>query len=69
MRCEAKSFSSLAHNEVSGEPRRCASLRRMPTSRLTEPEDIADVIVSLAIDDARHIIGQLRHVSGGDYLA
>ena len=43
--------------------------RRMPTGRLAEPEDIADVIVLLATDDARHIIGQLRHVSGGDYLA
>jgi NAD(P)-dependent dehydrogenase (short-subunit alcohol dehydrogenase family) len=43
--------------------------RRMPTGRLAEPEDIADVIVFLATDDARHIIGQLIHVNGGDYLA
>jgi NAD(P)-dependent dehydrogenase (short-subunit alcohol dehydrogenase family) len=37
--------------------------------RLAEPEDIADVIVFLATDDARHIIGQLLHVNGGDYLS
>ena len=43
--------------------------RRMPTGRLAEPEDSADVIVCLAIDDARHIIGQLLHVNGGDDLA
>ncbi len=43
--------------------------RRTPTGRLAEPEDIADVIVFLATDDARHIIGQLIHVNGGDYLA
>jgi len=43
--------------------------RQMPTGRLAEPEDIADVIVFLATDDARHIIGQLIHVNGGDYLA
>lgn len=43
--------------------------QRMPTGRLAEPEDIADVIVFLATDDARHIIGQLIHVNGGDYLA
>jgi 3-oxoacyl-[acyl-carrier protein] reductase len=43
--------------------------RRMPTGRLAEPEDIADVIVFLATDDASHISGQLRHVHGGDYLA
>jgi NAD(P)-dependent dehydrogenase (short-subunit alcohol dehydrogenase family) len=43
--------------------------RTNPTGRLAEPEDIADAIVFLATDDARHIIGQLIHVNGGDYLA
>jgi NAD(P)-dependent dehydrogenase (short-subunit alcohol dehydrogenase family) len=43
--------------------------QRLPTGRLAEPEDIADVIVFLATDDARHVIGQLIHVNGGDYLA
>jgi 3-oxoacyl-[acyl-carrier protein] reductase len=43
--------------------------QRLPTGRLAEPEDIADVIVFLATNDARHIIGQLIHVNGGDYLA
>jgi 3-oxoacyl-[acyl-carrier protein] reductase len=43
--------------------------QQMPTGRLAEPEDIADVIVFLATADARHIIGQLIHVNGGDYLA
>ena len=46
-----------------------ALAQRLPTGRLAEPEDIADVIVFLATDDARHIIGQLIHVNGGDYLA
>lgn len=43
--------------------------RQLPVGHLAEPEDIADVIVFLATDDARHIIGQLIHVNGGDYLA
>jgi 3-oxoacyl-[acyl-carrier protein] reductase len=43
--------------------------KQMPTGRIAEPEDIADVIVFLATDDARHMIGQLIHVNGGDYLA
>lgn len=43
--------------------------QRMPTGRIAEPEDIADAIMFLATDDARHIIGQLIHVNGGDYLA
>jgi NAD(P)-dependent dehydrogenase (short-subunit alcohol dehydrogenase family) len=43
--------------------------RSNPTGRLAEPEDIADVVVFLATDDARHVVGQLIHVNGGDYLA
>jgi 3-oxoacyl-[acyl-carrier protein] reductase len=46
-----------------------ALARQLPVGRLAEPEDIADVIVFLATDEARHIIGQLLHVNGGDYLA
>src|SRR3989441_5299247 len=41
--------------------------RRSPTGRLAEPEDIADVIVFLATDAARFVVGQLIHVNGGDY--
>jgi NAD(P)-dependent dehydrogenase (short-subunit alcohol dehydrogenase family) len=41
--------------------------RNNPTGRLAQPEDIADVIVFLATDAARHLIGQLIHVNGGDY--
>lgn len=38
-----------------------------PSGRLAEPEDIADVVVFLATDEARHLVGQLLHVNGGDY--
>src|SRR5215510_2848657 len=41
--------------------------RANPTGRLAEPEDIADVVVFLATDEARYIVGQLVHVNGGDY--
>jgi len=40
-----------------------------PTGRLAEPDEIADVIVFLATDAARYVVGQLIHVNGGDYLA
>ena len=43
--------------------------QRLPTGQLAEPDDIADVIVFLATHEARHIMGQLIHVNGGDYLA
>jgi NAD(P)-dependent dehydrogenase (short-subunit alcohol dehydrogenase family) len=41
--------------------------RANPTGRLAEPADIADVVVFLATDEARYIVGQLIHVNGGDY--
>jgi 3-oxoacyl-[acyl-carrier protein] reductase len=41
--------------------------RSNPAGRLAEPEDIADVVVFLATDAARHVVGQLIHVNGGDY--
>jgi 3-oxoacyl-[acyl-carrier protein] reductase len=44
-----------------------ALARSNPSGRLAEPEDIADVVVFLATDDARHLVGQLIHVNGGDY--
>jgi len=44
-----------------------AFARANPTGRLAEPDDIADVVVFLATDDARYVVGQLIHVNGGDY--
>jgi NAD(P)-dependent dehydrogenase (short-subunit alcohol dehydrogenase family) len=41
--------------------------RANPTGRLAEPKDIADVVVFLATDEARYVVGQLVHVNGGDY--
>jgi NAD(P)-dependent dehydrogenase (short-subunit alcohol dehydrogenase family) len=41
--------------------------RTNPSGRLAEPDDIADVVVFLATDAARFVVGQLIHVNGGDY--
>src|SRR5499433_1962510 len=41
--------------------------RANPSGRLAEPDDIADVVVFLATDAARWVVGQLIHVNGGDY--
>ena len=38
--------------------------RTNPTGRLAEPDDIADVVVFLATDEARYVVGQLVHVNG-----
>lgn len=37
----------------------------VPLGRIAEPEDIADVIVFLASDDARYVCGALVEVNGG----
>jgi NAD(P)-dependent dehydrogenase (short-subunit alcohol dehydrogenase family) len=41
--------------------------RNNPSGRLAEPDDIADVVVFLATDAARFVVGKLIHVNGGDY--
>ncbi|HEY7493901.1 MAG TPA: SDR family NAD(P)-dependent oxidoreductase [Candidatus Tectomicrobia bacterium] len=42
---------------------------QIPLGRLAMPEDIADVAVFLASEEARHITGQTLHVNGGSYLS
>ena len=37
----------------------------VPLGRIAEPEDIADVILFLASDDARYMCGALVEVNGG----
>jgi 3-oxoacyl-[acyl-carrier protein] reductase len=40
-------------------------LNRTPTGRITQPEDVADVIVFLCSDKARQITGEVIRVDGG----
>jgi len=40
----------------------------VPLGRMAVPEDIADVAVFLASDQARHITGQTIHVNGGQFM-
>jgi 3-oxoacyl-[acyl-carrier protein] reductase len=45
-----------------------AAGRQIPLGRIADPEDIADLAVFLASEEARHITGQTIHVNGGSYL-
>jgi 3-oxoacyl-[acyl-carrier protein] reductase len=45
-----------------------AMAQAVPLGRMGQPEDIADVAVFLASEDARHVTGQVVHVNGGQYL-
>jgi 3-oxoacyl-[acyl-carrier protein] reductase len=42
--------------------------REVPLGRMATPDDIAEVIVFLASDAARHITGQTIHANGGSFL-
>ena len=44
-----------------------ALARTVPLGRMARPEEIADVIVFLAGDDARYVTGQTVFVNGGSY--
>jgi NAD(P)-dependent dehydrogenase (short-subunit alcohol dehydrogenase family) len=41
---------------------------QVPLGWMAQPEDIADAIVFLAADEAKHITGQVIHVNGGQYF-
>jgi 3-oxoacyl-[acyl-carrier protein] reductase len=42
-----------------------AAVASIPLSRVGQPEDVADVIVLLASEQARWLTGQTLHVGGG----
>jgi 3-oxoacyl-[acyl-carrier protein] reductase len=43
-------------------------LAMIPSGRVGQPEDVADVIVLLASEQARWVTGQLLHVGGGSRM-
>ena len=42
---------------------------RNPLGRLTTPEDVANVIYLLTLDEARWVNGALIRVDGGEHVA
>jgi 3-oxoacyl-[acyl-carrier protein] reductase len=43
--------------------------RAVPLGRMGRPEEMADMAVFLASDQARYVTGQVYHVNGGAYMA
>jgi NAD(P)-dependent dehydrogenase (short-subunit alcohol dehydrogenase family) len=43
--------------------------REVPLGRMATPNDIADMAVFLASEEARYVTGQTLHVNGGQYLS
>ena len=46
-----------------------AIISKIPSSRLGEPEDIANAVLFLASDQSNYINGETIHVNGGMYMA
>ena len=44
-------------------------LSKIPSSRLGEPEDVANAVLFLASDQSNYINGETLHVNGGMYMA
>lgn len=44
-----------------------AASAAVPLGRMAQPDDIADVVVFLLSDEARHVTGQTLHINGGQY--
>ena len=42
--------------------------KAIPLGRMAQPDDIADVALFLASDEARFVTGQTLHVNGGSYM-
>jgi len=51
------------------EQMKAGALRRNPLGRLTLPEDVADVVFLLSLDEARWVNGALIRVDGGEHVA
>jgi NAD(P)-dependent dehydrogenase (short-subunit alcohol dehydrogenase family) len=55
---------------IPGSARMKAGARlRNPFARLTTPEDVANVVYLLSLDEARWINGALIRVDGGEHVA
>ena len=46
-----------------------AIISKIPSSRLGEPEDVANAVIFLASDQSNYISGETLHVNGGMYMA
>ena len=44
-------------------------ISKIPSSRLGEPEDVANAVIFLASDQSNYISGETLHVNGGMYMA
>ena len=63
--CIAPGFIKTPMTDVLTDEQKNAMLSRIPEGRFGNPEDIANIAIFLASDEAAYITGQTIHVNGG----
>jgi 3-oxoacyl-[acyl-carrier protein] reductase len=67
--CISPGFIKTAMTEKIDEKFKEIIISKIPSSRLGEPEDIANAVVFLASNQSDYINGETLHVNGGMYMA
>tara|TARA_B100000963_G_scaffold278352_1_gene246743 strand:- start:10969 stop:11706 length:738 start_codon:yes stop_codon:yes gene_type:complete len=67
--CISPGFIKTAMTDKLDEKFKELILSKIPSSRLGEPEDIANAVLFLASDQSNYINGETIHVNGGMYMA
>ena len=67
--CVSPGFIKTDMTEKIDEKFKEAIISKIPSSRLGEPEDVANAVLFLASDQSNYIYGETIHVNGGMYMA
>ncbi len=67
--CISPGFIKTSMTDNLDEKVRELIISKIPSARLGEPEDIANVVLFLASDQSNYINGETIHVNGGMYMA
>ena len=67
--CISPGFIKTAMTDKIDEKFKDMIISKIPSARLGEPEDIANVVLFLASDQSNYINGETIHVNGGLYMA
>tara|TARA_B100000963_G_scaffold304905_1_gene278916 strand:- start:9 stop:746 length:738 start_codon:yes stop_codon:yes gene_type:complete len=67
--CISPGFIKTAMTDKLDDKFKEAIISKIPSSRLGEPEDIANAVIFLASDQSNYINGETLHVNGGMYMA
>ena len=67
--CISPGFIKTAMTDKLDDKFKEAIISKIPSSRLGEPEDVANAVIFLASDQSNYITGETLHVNGGMYMA